>query len=245
MPEMNRISIVQHLLDSIPGAETYVEIGIARGKCFLSIRAKRKLGIDPIENSTVYRKFMLLRTLKMSSGWLHARHYRMTSDDFFDKHATGLFEKRGIDVALVDGLHTYPQSLKDVQNALKYLKEDGAIVMHDCSPPHEAAAYPASSLEEAMSLNLPGWDSVWNGDVWKTIVNLRSTTRDLNIFVLDCDWGIGVITRGKSDGTLEYTPEQIDALSFQDLQQDRQGLINLKPAEYLFEFTRKKYGRAG
>ena len=77
---------------------------------------------------------------------------------------------------------------------------------------------------------------MWCGDVWKTIVHLRSTRKDLNIFVLDCDFGIGVVSKGSPDKWLDYSADQIKAMNFDDLNGNRDDLLNLKPQEYLYEF---------
>ncbi len=82
----------------------------------------------------------------------------MTSDEFFANPPEILIEK-GIDLAFIDGLHTYEQSLRDVENCLKYLNPDGIIVMHDCLPSSEAEALP--SLEKAMKH--PEFKGAWTG----------------------------------------------------------------------------------
>ena len=65
----------------------------------------------------------------------------MTSDEFFANEAAFL-ERRGIDVALIDGLHTYGQVVRDVENTLRYLRDDGIIVLHDCNPGRASVAPP-------------------------------------------------------------------------------------------------------
>jgi hypothetical protein len=115
-----------------------------------------------------------------------------------------------LDVVFVDGLHTYQQALKDVNNSLINLNEKGVIIIHDCNPPHEAAAYPADSYDHAASLSLPGWTGEWCGDVWKTICYLRSHRNDLKIFVLDCDYGLGIVMRGEPDNDLDITEDELD-----------------------------------
>ncbi len=139
----------------------------------------------------------------------------MASDDFFETKASLL--KNGLDVVFIDGLHTYEQSLRDVQNSLKLLKEDGVIIMHDCNPESESIAYPASSCQSAASLKLDGWTGEWSGDVWKTIAYLRSTQKNLHVFVLDCDYGLGIITKGIPENMLEFYKEEIEELSYDDL----------------------------
>ena len=136
----------------------------------------------------------------------------------------------------IDGLHTYEQTLRDVHNCLKLLKEDGVIILHDCNPVSESAAYPADSWEQTESFELEGWTGEWSGDVWKTIVYLRSTRKDLKIFVLDCDYGIGIITKGTPENMLTYSKEEIDNFFYRDLERNRERMLNLKSTDYLEKF---------
>ncbi|TAG85607.1 MAG: class I SAM-dependent methyltransferase, partial [Oscillatoriales cyanobacterium] len=121
------------------------------------------------------------------------------------------------DVAFIDGLHTYEQSLQDVLNTLDNLNENGVIVMHDCKPPHVLAACPAQSLQAAIDMNVPGWDGNWCGDVWKTICDLRSNRKDLRVFVLDCDFGLGIVMKGKPDIDLNLSKDELDKMTYEDV----------------------------
>ena len=233
---MDRLDVIQQIIDRIK-AECYLEIGVKKGKAFLKIRAQKKIGVDPNFKIKAKRKFKaILKNLSNISN----EYYEMTSDVFFEKFAGRLENLRGVDVAFIDGLHTYEQSLKDAQNCLKFLKEDGIIVMHDCNPLSEAQAYPANSPEHAANSCSSTWEGDWSGDVWKTIAFLRSTREDLNILVLDCDHGLGIITKGKSESTLEFSKADIDQLSYEDLERNRVNVLNLKPADYLQEFLNQR-----
>jgi hypothetical protein len=153
--------------------------------------------------------------------------FKTASDEFFQNKAeeySGYF-----DVVLIDGLHTYEQVLRDVCNALKFLAPSGVIVMHDCNPSSAAMAYPAASYEAAIGLKLPGWDGLWCGDVWKSIVHLRSTRQDLNVCVIDCDFGVGIVKRGTPENRLNFPVKRIQSMTYEDLNQDRKNLLNLKP----------------
>lgn len=136
------------------------------------------------------------------------------------------------------GLHTYEQSLRDVQNTLKFLNKKGVIVMHDCNPSCEVAAYSASSFKEAQSLNLNGWTGEWCGDVWKTICYLRSTQKQLRICVLDCDCGLGLITIGTPENKLSYSEQDICNLVYDNLNENRAEILNLKNPGFFEEFIR-------
>lgn len=65
---------------------------------------------------------------------------------------------------------------------------------------------------------------------------MQSLRKDVNTFVLDCDHGLGVITFGTPEKVMNYTKEQINALTYEDFNKNRKDFINLKPAEYFFEY---------
>ena len=187
---------------------TYLEIGVAAGNTFRVIEAGLKVGVDPIPPSLEVAKILSTKI----------QYYQTTSDDFFANHA-GIFDPWGLDFVFIDGLHTYRQSLQDVENCLRYLDKSGLIVMHDCNPKNIGLMQPGCS-----------------GDVWKTIVHLRSTREDLRVFVVDFDYGLGFVSYGTPDNLLSFTPEAIEKMTFNDLEEQRESLLNLKPASYLESF---------
>ena len=227
---MSRIDIIQNIINKKKAAK-YLEIGVGRGYCFLKIRAKRKYAVDPVFRISWKEK---LKWMRKNPCNIFAKYYEVRSDDYFarKKHMVGY------DVVFVDGLHTYKQALMDVDNSLLYLNKNGVIVLHDCSPPHEAAAYPADSYIQAVSNNLLSWTGEWCGDVWKAIVYSRSLSKDLNIFVLDDDYGLGIITRGEPDNMLPFSVEELNQLTYRDLEKNRKELLNLKQADFFREFLK-------
>jgi hypothetical protein len=228
---IDRMYVVQEIIKKTR-AKVYLEIGVREGECFLRIRAPKKIAVDPqmLISPKKKRKYYFKNLSNIFN-----QYFEMTSDDFFKNNHKSL-NSQGLDVVFIDGLHTFGQSLRDVQNALKYLKDDGVIIMHDCNPLSEAAAYPAQSYQDAEILNIPGFTGEWNGDTWKTIVYLRSGRKDLDVFVLDCDQGLGIIMKRKPESVLSYSPEAINHLSYKDLDSDRKNLLNLKSQEYFHEF---------
>ncbi len=231
---MNRLTVIQAVINA-KQSKTYLEIGVDSGAVFFRVKAKQKIAVDPKFGFSKIKqfRFLLKNPLNLSN-----KCYETTSDEYF-RHRSEEIAQSGIDVAFVDGLHTFEQSQKDVHNCLRYLNPGGVIILHDCSPPSESSAFPASSVSDAIKANPPGWTGDWCGDVWKTIVSLRSTERNLNIFVLDCDMGIGILTRGLPKKMLSFTKEEIDSLTYKDLESRRMELINLKRPEFLWEFLEK------
>jgi len=218
---MKRVDVIQYLLRKI-GGKTYLEIGVERGESFCSIDVPRKITVEPVHASIEVQRHLLEH--------LNATYYQRTSDDFFAQKS-GIFANQKIDVVLVDGLHTYAQSLRDVENCIRHLSSNGLIVMHDCNPTTASAATSWSSLGPTESVNC-----IWNGDVWKTIVYLRSHRDELNVFVLDCDYGLGIISKGKPENMLNFSAAQIEKMTFHDLDNNREVFLNLKNQDYFPEF---------
>ncbi|BBY80643.1 hypothetical protein MPUL_18010 [Mycolicibacterium pulveris] len=229
LPGMNRIRAVQRAL-AMRSEPVYLEIGVSRGQAFQRISADVKIAVDP-----AFRLTDRVRERADAKGRV-TRYFETTSDAFF-ANETALLERHPVDVALIDGLHTYEQVVRDVENTVRYLKDDGVIFLHDCNPPFELAGRRADSWEEFMAQQKgPLLIGIWNGDVWKAIVQLRSTRPDLLVGVLKCDQGVGFLRKGSPESTLSYSVEEIEALTYADLKADRRRLLNLKPARYLNEF---------
>jgi hypothetical protein len=230
---VNRMKAVQQALDGRAKC-VYLEIGIAHGWGFRRVHADQKIAVDPAFKVSA-------RSRRLAAARARATHYFKTTSDAFFAHETAFLERHGIDVALIDGLHTYQQVVRDVENTLRYLREDGIIVLHDCNPANASIGFPAASYDDYRAQhpwrNLLGLTRpVWSGDVWKAIVHLRSTRPDLRIAALECDLGVGVVRKGTPESRLAYSPAQIEALNYVDLAADRKRLLNLKPPAYLDEF---------
>lgn len=235
---MDRFDIIQQIIEA-KNSRNYLEIGVEKGKVFLKIKARKKIAVDPAFKIRLKKKIRACLANPMN---LFNEYYEMTSDDFFEKHGDRLRRLNGLDIAFVDGLHTYGQTLKDIVNCLKFLAPGGVIAVHDCNPETAASAVPAESREQAANLNIHAQTNDWSGDVWKAIVNLRSNRDDLKICVLDCDHGVAIITRGPADSLLDLSAEKIEHLDFDDLNNNRQNLLNLKPPHYLQDFLSSTNG---
>lgn len=236
---MDRVVIAQACLDAL-GNGTYLELGVNTGNSFIPIKAKRKWGVDPEYVLTGRRlvKYAVFSWL----GIKEERLFRLTSDEFFLTKGKAL-ATGGVDVCLVDGLHTYEQSLRDVLNILPYLKPKGVILMHDCNPSTELMALPAADIYEMIKQGIPGWTGAWSGDVWKAIVHLRSLPNDVSAFTLDCDTGVGVVTKSGSRNRLPYAEAEIRKMDYKVLAEHRRALLGLQPQEYFQEFLRGHFDK--
>lgn len=215
---MDRVELLQRLIDAVD-ARLYLEIGVKRGGTFLRLRARRKIAVDP--RPMLPRRAVLAAALRDPRN-LSNRVVARTSDAFFADPPRRLLAGH-LDVAFVDGLHTYEQSLRDVEHCVAWLAPGGVVVLHDCNPGDavaaEAVAAPPADAREG-----------WSGDVWKTIVHLRALRRDLETFVLDADCGLGVVTRGRSAAPPALTADEIARADYSDLAAARRQLLDLRPA---------------
>ena len=90
--------------------------------------------------------------------------------------------------------------------------------MHDCNP------------TTVFMQSRPRVSSQWTGDVWKSIFKLRCSRSDLSIFVVDVDFGCGVIRKGKQelykiDGDIE------EYLKWKYFNRNRKEILNLISVE--------------
>ena len=104
--------------------------------------------------------------------------FTMGSDDFFKQN------KKTFDIIFIDGLHESPQVHRDIINSINALNDGGAIILHDCNP-----------TQEAIQRVPPIQAGDWTGDVWKAFVRFRTETQDYNTFVINIDYGVGVIKK--------------------------------------------------
>lgn len=169
-----RWDLIQFIIDKY-NFKTYLEIGCDKDQCFSKINVCEKIGVDPVSGGNI----------------------RNTSDQFFTNN------QKFFDVIFLDGLHTYEQTKKDIENSLKILNDNGVILIHDCLPrriSHQA---------------IPRYRGSWNGDVWKTIVEFR-TKIDLDIFVTQIDFGVGVIKKKNNTQVLNLQLNNFKKLKFKD-----------------------------
>ena len=142
---------------------------------------------------------------------------RKTSDEFFK------YNKNKFDIIFIDGLHIYNQVKKDILNSIDCLKEGGIVLVHDCMP---------DSLSKQA---VPRYRMIWNGDVWRAIVDLRQR-EDLEIFTCEIDQGIGIIKKETNTSILKINKPIIN-LKFKDYYNNYKYFLRVISLEEL----KKKY----
>jgi hypothetical protein len=227
-PKMiDRKKVIQTLIDK-RGFQTYLEIGVFSGNVFFDVRCKRKIAVDP------HFRFNWLGRLNRTArnpDNVGAKYFEVTSDEFFAKKSSDIFKNHNLDLALIDGMHEFDYVLNDVNNSLRYLSKNGVLVLHDCNP---------STPEAETSYDImikTGYGGAWNGDTWKVIPYLLKHRPDLDVFVADCDHGLGIVTRkGETIQHVDAGRDEFRNMTYADLDRNRKGLLNLQPESYLAEF---------
>ena len=194
---MNRTAIINALIKKYKYT-SYLEIGVSKPQCnFDYITCEKKYGVDPKVSIDKYSP--------------PSRGYQMTSDTYF----LTLKEDTKFDLIFVDGLHTHEQVNADIKNSLRFLSENGTIVLHDCNP-----------------VNVKNEDPGFNGTVWRAFYEARKTY-DIDACVIDTDFGCGVIRRG---GSKLVNTLNDSILDFNFLNLNRVAILNLISVE---DFKRK------
>ena len=181
----SRTKIIQNIINK-KNFKNYLEIGCDKNENFSQINIENKVGVDPNRGGTI----------------------RATSDKFFQKN------KDKFDIIFLDGLHTYEQTIKDINNSINVIHEKGIILIHDCLP------------KKIWNQIVPRLYGHWNGDVWKAIVHLR-TNEKVDTYTCIADHGLGIIFKRKNRNLLEMKDQDFKSLKFSDYYKNHEKFMNL------------------
>ena len=187
----SRSEIIQKIIDS-KKYKNYLEVGCDKDENFSKINVEKKIGVDPLNGGTL----------------------RMTSDDFFKTN------NEKFDLIFLDGLHTYEQTIKDIDNSLKFLNNHGVVIIHDCLP------------KKIWNQIVPRVYGHWNGDVWKAIVHSRIYSNS-DSYTCIADHGLGIIFKRKNRDLLELKKD-FKNLKFSEYYYNHKKFMNPISYENLF-----------
>ena len=74
--------------------------------------------------------------------------------------------------------------------------------------------------------NVPRSSYIWNGDVWKAIVELR-TNKNFQTYTINADYGIGVILKKKNQNLLNINETNFKKLKFKDFFYNYKNWMNI------------------
>jgi glycosyltransferase involved in cell wall biosynthesis len=130
--------------------QKYIEIGVEYGFTFKNVHFvnEHKIGVDPDPKCD------------------DERILKYTSDEFFENYLNNENEK--VDAIFVDGMHHVEYVLKDINNSMKCLNENGMLFLDDILPMtyDEQLKIPKYHYYEK---NILKYGEPWTGDVWKVM----------------------------------------------------------------------------
>jgi len=187
--DITHVDIINHLIGSY-NYKSYLEIGVQGKVCWDQIICADKVGVEPI------------------GEMFDDRIKSMNSDQFFDQNV------QKFDLIFIDGDHDEAQVTKDILNSLRFINDNGAIVLHDAYPPSEDLAV-----------------SYRCGTVFRSIWYIRHT-ENMGIVTYTGDFGVAVI-RVKQSIDKYHT----GVGSYNEYIADSKNLIN--KCDYYSEFKEK------
>jgi glycosyltransferase involved in cell wall biosynthesis len=146
----NRHDVINNLTNK---SNTYLEIGVENGYTFNNVHFLKKTGVDP------------------DPKFFDKNICKLTSDEFFAQNT------QSSDIIFIDGMHHSEYVLRDVNNSIKILNDNGYIFIDDVIPLNynEQLRIPIKHYYENGILK---YGEEWTGDVWKTIYYLLVNYND-------------------------------------------------------------------
>jgi glycosyltransferase involved in cell wall biosynthesis len=174
--------------------DIYLEIGVEYGECFNQVHFKNKTGVDPDP------KFNDKSLVKL------------TSDEYFATQDP----PSKFNAIFIDGMHQVEYIVRDINNSLKLLADDGIIFIDDILPfnYNEQLKIPIKHYYENGILK---YGENWTGDIWKVIywmlVHCKKDIMKFEYYYNANFRGIGVL---KFNNPIEIMPETVEAINAYD-----------------------------
>lgn len=218
---ISRNGIVQGVLNLFADP-SYLEIGVNKGMTFNALKAARKVAVDP--------KF-LFDTEAVAAQDPSCAFHEITSDDYF-----GRIADRGdpFDVIYLDGLHTSEQTIRDLINAISFLKRDGVIVIDDVFPSSYVAALPDRHHTRVIRKATGDTAGAWMGDVYRLVFFVETFCQQFSYATVNNNHGQLVMWQEPRPRVIERTLTQVGEMDYKDLFLEKDSL-NFSPLDQILE----------
>lgn len=137
-------------------ASSYLEIGVCDGHTFFAVEVSERTGVDP----------------QFRFDWKdrHNGNEVVLVNEDSDTFFANLPVDKKYDVIFVDGLHTYDQTYRDIQNALLHSHSRSVMLIDDTVPSDVFST--CREMQECLHLRsrfTGSADPRWHGDTYKVI----------------------------------------------------------------------------
>jgi hypothetical protein len=203
----SRAEVVQAFLDLYP-SPSYLEVGVARGDTFHTLKAARKVAVDP--------RF-LFDVAEAEIAHPESTFAQVTSDSYFGSAGDETF-----DVIYLDGLHTLEQTLRDFTNALERIRPTGVIVIDDVFPNSNFAAM--ADFAEFRRLRAAGIvkRGSWMGDVYRLVYMIETFFQSVSFRTTAENHGQLVVWKAQRPAVPERSVEEVARLTYEQVLTDNQ-----------------------
>lgn len=201
---ISRDRVVQAVLNLFDDPD-YLEIGVNQGKTFNSVNARTKVAVDP--------KFLFdhqekAATVPGTSFW------ETTSDDYFGRVAQ---PDTAFDVIYLDGMHTSEQTIRDLINAISFLKPGGVVIIDDVFP----CSYEASLAERRHTriIRRATGDAAgaWMGDVYRLVFFVETFCQQFSYCTVNNNHGQLILWRDARVDVPQRTLSEVAEKEYKDL----------------------------
>jgi glycosyltransferase involved in cell wall biosynthesis len=191
----------------------YLEIGVEYGECFNETHFIHKVGVDPDP------KFSPKNNQEL---------FLLTSDDFFKQYSINdtINIDSLFDVIFIDGMHQAEYVLRDINNSIQILTNNGVIFIDDILPfnYNEQLKVPIKHYYENGILK---YGENWTGDVWKVIYHLIKNYKDkINEFKYYYNINFRGIGMFKFNEKFEINSDEIETINNYDYFKDFSNYVN-------------------
>lgn len=201
---VSRNGVVQAILNLFENPN-YLEIGVNQGNTFNALKAGTKVAVDP---KFLFDHEEVAATVPGTSFW------ETTSDDYFGRIAT---PETKFDVIYLDGLHTSEQTIRDLINAISFLKGDGVVVIDDVFPCSYIASLENRNHSRILSRATVGTSSPWMGDVYRLVFFVETFCQQFSYATVNNNHGQLVLWREPREQVPQRTLPEVGAKEYKDL----------------------------
>lgn len=230
---MLRSEVLQPFIDLSAG-KRYLEIGVEAGTTFHTLRATKKVAVDPIFRFDVPEP-------RLTSA---VEYQEVTSDAYFG----ALSRDEKFDVIYVDGLHTVEQTLRDMLNAVEHLAPEGVIVVDDVIPSSWGASLDLQSdaafVREKLATEKFDGEN-WMGPVFRVVYFVASVMQAFDYATIQDNHGQLVMWRSPRREVYrpEMTLDEISSVDFLDILKDM-SVFRVMPHAEIMKLYRQAFANS-
>lgn len=209
----------------------YLEVGVAGGGTFHQVEAAYKVAVDP--------RFRFDWEAEQRDRGPATQYHQVTSDTYFGSIVDADQE---FDVIYLDGLHTFEQTLRDLNNAVDHLSKGGVILIDDVRPSSYQASLPDIEDFRRVRLHLKDERRAWMGDVYKLVWCIDTFYQNLSYACISNNHGQAVVWRERRESVNDRKAAEIAELSFSSFVRSKD-VLKLRPFGEILNSMREYIGR--